>query len=240
MATVKEFLPDALKELNGDEGKPAHVAYEGKVYDVSGSRLWPRGTHMMRHHAGSDLTADIQAAPHGPEVLERYPQVGILRKDEGPGRNIPRILARLLERFPFLRRHPHPMTVHFPIVFMFSADVFTLLYLVTGRAGFDLTALHCLGGGLLFVPVAMATGYYTWWLNYAARPMRPVFLKKRISLALLLVNIGVFSWRMAMPDILVFKSCWSIVYLIAVLSLFPMVAVLGWLGATLTFPIEKK
>ena len=79
---------------------------------------------------------------------------------------MPAMLSRLLVRFPMLRRHPHPMTVHFPIVFAFSAAVFTLLYLVTGIASFESTALHCLGAGLLFTPVAMTTGYFTWWLNY--------------------------------------------------------------------------
>jgi uncharacterized membrane protein len=56
------------------------------------------------------------------------------------------------------------MTVHFPIVFMFSTTVFTLLYLATGDKSFDTTALHCLGAG--FLTESMLTGLYTWWLNY--------------------------------------------------------------------------
>ena len=47
--------------------------------------------------------------------------------------------------FPMLRRHPHPMTIHFPIVFMFSTTLFTLLYFLTGVRSFELTALNCLG-----------------------------------------------------------------------------------------------
>jgi predicted heme/steroid binding protein/uncharacterized membrane protein len=237
---VKTFLPSELKELNGGEGRPAHVAHEGRVYDVSGSKLWPGGVHMMRHHAGADLTTDIQAAPHGPEVLERYPQVGVLAKEEGRDGRVPPALSRLLERYPFLRRHPHPMTVHFPIVFMCAAPLFLLLYIATGYEGFDSTALNCLGAGLLFTPLAMATGYYTWWLNYGARPMRPVYMKQRLSAALLVVNVVVFIWRMTTPDLLLFMSFWSVIYVIFVLSVFPLVAVIGWFGATLTFPLEKK
>ena len=53
------------------------VAVEGKVYDVSASKRWVRGEHMKRHRAGTDLTNDIKAAPHGLEVLERVEAVGL-------------------------------------------------------------------------------------------------------------------------------------------------------------------
>ena len=127
---MKEYTPDELAGFNGAEGKPVYIAHDGKVYDVSESRMWRNGVHMKRHHAGIDLTTDIQAAPHDNDVLERYPQVGVLKKvaDE---REIPRPIDWLITRFPFFRRHPHPMTVHFPIVFMFSTTVFNLLYLIT-------------------------------------------------------------------------------------------------------------
>jgi hypothetical protein len=32
----------------------------------------------------------------------------------------------------------------------------------------------------------------------------------------------------------------NIIYLLLVLSLFPMVVVIGWFGAHLTFPVEKS
>ena len=51
-----------------------YVVHKGRVIDVSQSRLWASGLHMNRHHAGNDLSADIQAAPHAPDVLDRYPQ----------------------------------------------------------------------------------------------------------------------------------------------------------------------
>ena len=41
---------------------------------------------------------------------------------------LPPALARLLERFPQLRRRPHAMLAHFPIVFLLSATCFSLLY----------------------------------------------------------------------------------------------------------------
>ena len=77
---MKEYTPDELAGYNGAEGKPIYIAHDGKVYDVSESRLWRNGVHMKRHHAGHELTTDIQAAPHEKDVLERYPQVGILKR----------------------------------------------------------------------------------------------------------------------------------------------------------------
>jgi predicted heme/steroid binding protein/uncharacterized membrane protein len=237
---MKEIDPKELSGFNGESGRPVYIAHQGKVFDVSKSKLWEGGVHMNRHHAGNDLTTDIQAAPHGPEVLERYPQVAGLKKQAAAEREMPAILSRLLKRFPMLRRHPHPMTVHFPIVFMFAATVFTLLYLVTGITTFELTALYCLGAGLIFTPVAMATGYYTWWLNYLSKPLRPVTIKKRLAAVLLIVEIIAFAWRIAVTDILAPFRLAGVIYLILILSLFPLVAALGWFGASLTFPVEKE
>jgi uncharacterized membrane protein len=194
---------------------------------------------MKRHHAGRDLTTDIQAAPHGTEVLNRYPQVGVL-KEEAVEREIPKPLSFLLSRFPFLRRHPHPMIIHFPIVFMFSTAVFNIFYVLSGNRAFETTALHCLAGGGLFTPMAIATGFYTWWLNYMARPTRAVAIKQRVSMALLAVEIIVFVWRIEVPDILASFQFASLIYFLLILSLFPMVTVIGWFGAKLTFPIEKE
>jgi predicted heme/steroid binding protein/uncharacterized membrane protein len=237
---MKEIDPKELSKFNGEDGKPLYIAHQGKVFDVSKSKLWEGGVHMNRHHAGNNLTTDIQAAPHGPEVLERYPQVAGLKKQGVAERQMPAIVSRLLKQFPMLRRHPHPMTVHFPIVFMFVTTMFTLLYLVTGIQAFELTALYCLGAGLIFTPVATATGYYAWWLNYLSKPLRPVIIKKRVAVVLLLVEIIAFAWRIAVTDILTPFRLASSIYLILILSLFPLAAVLGWFGASMTFPVEKE
>ncbi len=211
---MKEFTPEELARCNGENDAPTYVAYQGKVYDVSNSKMWRSGLHMKRHRAGADLSTDIQAAPHQPDVLERFPQVGVLKAESEPGPEleIPERLARLLKRFPMLRRHPHPMTVHFPIVFVFATAFFTLLYLLTGVASFEATALHCLWLGIPFTMVAISTGLYTWWLNYLAAPMRAVTIK---------------------------MSGAGYLYLLLVLLMFLMVCVIGWFGAELTFPIAR-
>ena len=114
---MKRFTEEELTEYNGKNGKPVYIAHEGKVYDVSESKLWKTGLHMKRHKSGQDLTMDIQAAPHELEVLERFPQVGELVKAYVIEPKMPAPLAWLIEKYPILRRHPHPMTVQNGIFF---------------------------------------------------------------------------------------------------------------------------
>jgi predicted heme/steroid binding protein/uncharacterized membrane protein len=238
---MKEFSNEELARYNGENGRPVYVAHDGKVYDVSASKMWKTGTHMKRHRSGQDLTTDIQAAPHQTEVFERFQQVGILKQpEEAVDARIPGILATLLKQFPFLRRHPHPMTVHFPIVFMFSTTLFSLLYLITGEKSFDTTALHCLAAGAFFNAVAITTGFYTWWLNYMAKPLKAVMIKIPLTIIMLATSIILLAWRLRVPDILDSVSGAGLLYILLVLSLSAMVTVIGWYGASMTFPVEKE
>jgi len=70
------FTPATLGSFDGRDGRPCYFAYQGKVYDASGSRLWPEGQHMKRHAAGTDLSAALALAPHADEVMARLPVVG--------------------------------------------------------------------------------------------------------------------------------------------------------------------
>jgi predicted heme/steroid binding protein/uncharacterized membrane protein len=235
---MKEFDAAELADFNGENGKPIYIAHAGKVYDVSESKLWRNGLHMKRHKAGGDLTADIQAAPHEVDVLERYPQVGVIKK-EVVEQQLPQVLDWLLKKVPMLRRHPHPMTVHFPIVFAFCTPVFIILYLITGNKSFEMTALHCLAGGIIFSLIAITTGLYTWWLNYFAKPLKAVKIKIPLAFTMLITEIVIFIWRMMLPDVLEIMGGAGIVYLLLVISLIPMITIIGWFGASMTFPVEK-
>ncbi|MCF8062216.1 MAG: CopD family protein, partial [Deltaproteobacteria bacterium] len=65
-----------LSRFDGSGGKPAYVAAEGVIYDVTESGKWTEGRHFGRHAAGADLTSALAGAPHGGEVLERVPRGG--------------------------------------------------------------------------------------------------------------------------------------------------------------------
>ena len=233
------FDRNELKQFDGKDGRPAYIVHSGRVIDVTGSRLWNGGLHMMRHQAGQDLTVDIGAAPHGLEMLDRYPQVGILADTPTMGPHMPRFLSRLLARFPILERHPHPVMVHFPTVLFLATTFFSILYLLTGNRAFETTAFHSLCGAVLFTPLAMATGFFTWWLNYAAKPMKATTIKITLASVMLPLAIVVVIWRFLVPDILDRMTDLGWLYFLMVLALSPMVLVISYFGGTLTFPIKK-
>lgn len=234
---LKEFTREELARFNGENGQPVYIAHDGKVYDVSESKLWKTGNHMRRHPAGTDLTEDIEAAPHYTEVFEGFPQVGILKPGKDPmEEHVPDFLLAVFRRIPMLRRHPHPMTVHFPIAFMMLFPVFNLLYLITGRQTFETTAFHVLVAGLVATPVALITGPYNWWLNYAAKWTKIIAVKVFGSFILMSLILALFLWRLTTPYIMLQPSGARALYLLLSLTLPVVVAVLGWFGAKMTFP----
>ncbi len=80
---MRKFNKKELAKYDGKNSAPAYVAYNGKVYDVSSSFLWKNGNHQVFHTAGQDLTANLEQAPHGATLLEKFPVVGVLREDCG-------------------------------------------------------------------------------------------------------------------------------------------------------------
>jgi len=235
----KKFTLEELKNFDGTGDRPIYLVFEGQVFDVSASRFWQHGRHMGSHQAGLDLTREIAAAPHGPENVLKFPKVGVLVPSEEVKEKIPPFLARLIHAVPLLRRHPHPMLVHFPIVLMMATTGFSVLNLLTGNPSFEYTGWYCLWGGVLFLFPAIASGLFTWWINYEAEWLRAIKIKIFLSALLLVISLSTLLWRFFYPDILLNWQPLSLLYLILILSLTPMVAAIGWYGATLSFPLTE-
>ena len=75
---MRKFTREELKKYDGKKGRPAYIAFKGKVYDVTDSPMWHNGEHWGEHKAGEDLTEELKFAPHGEEVLKNFPVVGEL------------------------------------------------------------------------------------------------------------------------------------------------------------------
>jgi len=65
-----------IGHFDGADGRPAYFIYHEDIYDVTASEKWKNGRHFGKHSAGSDLTAALAGAPHGPEVFEHIQHVG--------------------------------------------------------------------------------------------------------------------------------------------------------------------
>jgi len=74
---MKDFTLEELKACDGRDGRPAYVAYDGIVYNVTESAMWSDGDHEGMHQAGADLTEEHGDAPHDVYVTD-FPEVGRL------------------------------------------------------------------------------------------------------------------------------------------------------------------
>jgi predicted heme/steroid binding protein len=74
---MNTYSRQQLALRNGQDKPEIWVAFEGKIYDVSSSRLWRNGKHY-EHWAGQDLTDELKDAPHTRSVFEKFEVIGIL------------------------------------------------------------------------------------------------------------------------------------------------------------------
>jgi predicted heme/steroid binding protein len=72
---------------NGQDKPQIWIAYRGKIYDVTNSRLWKAGKHY-EHWAGQDLTDELKDAPHTEGVFEKFVAIGILQDNHPAGSQI--------------------------------------------------------------------------------------------------------------------------------------------------------
>jgi len=110
-AAVDPLSLTGLQNHDGQEGRPAWFACDGRIYDASASKMWKNGSHMQRHAAGTDLSSAIGLAPHGPEVFDRLPLVGELN-ETGP------------------TKPPLPTRLFYAVAYMNLGLVFIILFIV--------------------------------------------------------------------------------------------------------------
>lgn len=75
--SLPNYTHQQLALRNGQDREEIWVAYKGKIYDVSKSRLWRDGKHY-EHWAGQDLTPELTDAPHTEKVFDKFEVIGEL------------------------------------------------------------------------------------------------------------------------------------------------------------------
>jgi predicted heme/steroid binding protein/uncharacterized membrane protein len=237
LSNLKRFTAAELAQGDGKEGRPALFAYKGKVYDVTGSKLWRNGVHIKAHQAGTELTSAMGAAPHDEHVvLDRFQPVGILIEEEAAlGMRVPPPLFELI-----LSKHPHPISVHFPIALGLMAALLTAAALVTPSPEYRLwfekaTFFNLIVSGLSSLP-AIGTGLLSWYYNYSS-VWTPIYRAKTyLSIALCVMTIAVFALYLSVPGAREQGTLWYWVYSLIVIALGPVVVSLGFYGGKITFP----
>jgi len=230
---MKPISREDLEKGDGSEDRPALVAVDGKVYEVTSSGMWAGGKHMNVHVAGRDLSAEIKAAPHGPDVLERFEQVGDLAgggKDAGDTYPRPGALVSMI-----LARHPHPVSVHFPIALSLAGALFVVLGVVLTSDTLAAAGFYNLVLGAVMSPPAIGAGLLSWWYNYGGA-WTPIFRRKIVLSILYLVVAGA---AIAVRLLLAGEAGpvpWDWVYVALAAALPPVAIALGFLGGKITFP----
>ena len=184
---------EELEQNDGREGKPAFVAVNGEVYDLSASQLWKDGSHMGAHYAGCDLTEALTRAPHGIEAVEKYQKVGeveVANHENAPA--IPWWATTILS----LRSHQ--MLIHFPQALFVLAPIFlTIFYAVKSMdfvSDFERTAFFLMITGFLSAIPAAITGVVHWRYKFGGTSrlaFKIKFLLSPILILLAAVTVGV-------------------------------------------------
>ena len=229
---------DDLAKNNGQDDAPTYVAVDGKVYDVSESKMWKKGKHMNRHNAGADLSTDIKAAPHGMEVFEKFTMVGSLAEEEDDDLDpkAPWPLSLIYEKFPFIKRHAHPFTVHFPLAFWMGSALFLLLFLALGHPSLEATSFHLLLLGTATAPFAILSGLQSWWLFYGLKASKGLVVKVIFGPVTFVIALVACAMHLAIPGIMDGGDPMAWPYVIMVLLTVPLVGTVGFFGGQLTFP----
>lgn len=74
---IPSYSRSQLALRNGQDRDEIWICFQGKIYDVTDSRMWRNGKHY-EHWAGQDLTDEFADAPHGERVFEKFEVVGLL------------------------------------------------------------------------------------------------------------------------------------------------------------------
>ncbi len=74
---LPKYSRQQLALRNGQDREEIWVAFLGKIYDVTQSRMWRDGKHY-EHWAGQDLTEELGEAPHTQKVFDKFEVIGKL------------------------------------------------------------------------------------------------------------------------------------------------------------------
>jgi predicted heme/steroid binding protein/DMSO/TMAO reductase YedYZ heme-binding membrane subunit len=212
-----------LARFDGKEGRPAYVAVDGVVHDLSASKRWPNGEHIlcdMGARAGRDLSDEIAFAPsYMRSMLATMPAVGALTQVAHKGNRA--WLAGLVALFVVLLAVPFVAMslvgfganpASWTYLRMAALETFTLLFadIMIGAFRPLLTRVFRTGlthrahqwMGVVAFALAISHGTTVFLLGTKGYPWRAVWIGPSVLTLLTLVIVTAFirrqlssSWR---------------------------------------------
>jgi predicted heme/steroid binding protein/uncharacterized membrane protein len=232
---MQQFTEEELRKYNGQEGAPAYIAFKGKVYDVSASKLWKNGAHFKKHLAGYDLTPEIQDAPHADEVFEQFEPIGIFilsikktSSDEKEARK---------ERYRqwYAVYHPHPAVVHFPIALHYFSGFTDILFLVNPSSEYETAVFLSFLIATVMGFFALVTGVFSWWINYDFSTSKPFVIKLIGALFTLIVGMIPLIQKLLNPDVPFSIGLDGVTYHAIIFLTVISITIVGYYGGKITW-----
>jgi predicted heme/steroid binding protein/uncharacterized membrane protein len=234
-SNIKEITPEELSKNNGKNGSPAYIAVDGKVWDMSSSKMWSNGHHVNTHHAGQDLSIALQAAPHSMKVMERFELVGEFVETEPnrPMREFPQPSPLISW---ILAKHPHPISAHFPIGLGIASSIFIFFSLLFDFKGLAEASFYNLILAAITAPLSAGAGLLSWYYNYGGVWTTVFRVKALLSVFLILILASAIVIRLMFLEQGESRTVYSFIYYVLVLLIAPTVASIGRFGGKITYP----
>jgi|GEM_PF-612838 len=92
-SNLMEFTREELAQYDGTDGKPAYVAVNGLVYDVTNNKGWRDGVHSPWSYkgvAGCDLTYYLSKAPASHRQKDSFANIPVVGRYTGPSGPCPK------------------------------------------------------------------------------------------------------------------------------------------------------
>lgn len=218
-----------VKKYNGENGLPAYIIYDGKVYDVTESRLWKKGIHMGRHKAGEDLTSFISMAPHNEKVLEKVKYVCDVEEEE--------LFVDKKDRWrEFYRKyHFHPIFVHYPMGILYFGAFMLLLWLITGEKSFETASFYALITGTAAIFPTALSGLFSWYINYE-KTLTKIFKNKIVYSIILIVITCSISLIRLIEGAGLYETIYCYIYVTGYFLSIPVMTFVAYNGGRITWP----
>jgi uncharacterized membrane protein len=129
----------------------------------------------------------------------------------------------------------HAVISHFINGLLPVSVLFLALSLVTGDTYFEHTVLHLVVISSCTIPIAFISGIRDWRIKFHGE-RAPIFYKKiALSILLLLLSLLAVSLRIIYPDILAGNGGLKWLYLGGLVSMMPIVVLIGHFGGKLAY-----